>query len=288
MKARMDKYVSDDANTVKRRTQKNEKLYDEVLDMSIDYVNIDVNNAIELDPKNPIKSTREDYQKQRELSKILPRNEKHEKYVKEEVEPKENRIYDINEILRLAREDQLFEDNKKKRLINTEYNILTKLDIDNLESEDMKKEDLKSLINDIYEKEKPVKPKKYSRKDEEALLNDLFDDYEPDKDLKEELRLQEELSKEILDKKSLESPNLAKDEEPLKIRNKTFEEEIALEDSKKAKKKEEADKIVHEERDDEMLDEVKEGKGLLIAIIVVVILILLTGAFFVYEYFFGL
>lgn len=288
MKARMDKYVSDDANTVKRRTQKNEKLYDEVLDMSIDYVNIDVNNAIELDPKNPIKSTREDYQKQRELSKILPRNEKHEKYVKEEVEPKENRIYDINEILRLAREDQLFEDNKKKRLINTEYNILTKLDIDNLESEDMKKEDLKSLINDIYEKEKPVKPKKYSRKDEEALLNDLFDDYEPDKDLKEELRLQEELSKEILDKKSLESPNLAKDEEPLKIRNKTFEEEIALEDSKKAKKKEEADKIVHEERDEEMLDEVKEGKGLLIAIIVVVILILLTGAFFVYEYFFGL
>ena len=285
MKARMDKYVSDDANTVKRRTQKNEKLYDEVLDMSIDYVNIDVNNAIELDPKNPIKSTREDYQKQRELSKILPRNEKHEKYVKEEVEPKENRIYDINEILRLAREDQLFEDNKKKRLINTEYNILTKLDIDNLESEDMKKEDLKSLINDIYEKEKP---KKYSRKDEEALLNDLFDDYEPDKDLKEELRLQEELSKEILDKKSLESPNLAKDEEPLKIRNKTFEEEIALEDSKKAKKKEEADKIVHEERDEEMLDEVKEGKGLLIAIIVVVILILLTGAFFVYEYFFGL
>lgn len=288
MKARMDKYVSDDANTVKRRTQKNEKLYDEVLDMSIDYVNIDVNNAIELDPKNPIKSTREDYQKQRELSKILPRNEKHEKYVKEEVEPKENRIYDINEILRLAREDQLFEDNKKKRLINTEYNILTKLDIDNLESEDMKKEDLKSLINDIYEKEKPVKPKKYSRKDEEALLNDLFDDYEPDKDLKEELRLQEELSKEILDKKSLESPNLAKDEEPLKIKNKTFEEEIALEDSKKAKKKEEADKIVHEERDEEMLDEVKEGKGLLIAIIVVVILILLTGAFFVYEYFFGL
>lgn len=288
MKARMDKYVSDDANTVKRRTQKNEKLYDEVLDMSIDYVNIDVNNAIELDPKNPIKSTREDYQKQRELSKILPRNEKHEKYVKEEVEPKENRIYDINEILRLAREDQLFEDNKKKRLINTEYNILTKLDIDNLESEDMKKEDLKSLINDIYEKEKPVKPKKYSRKDEEALLNDLFDDYEPDKDLKEELRLQEELSKEILDKKSLESPNLAKDEEPLKIKNKTFEEEIALEDSKKAKKKEEADKIVHEERDEEMLDEVKEGKGLLVAIIVVVILILLTGAFFVYEYFFGL
>lgn len=284
MNSRMDKYVNN-STTIKKRTQKNEKLYDKVLDMSIDYVDIDVNNAIELNPNNTSKSTREDYQKQKELSKILPRNEKPEAYVKQEVEPKENRIYDINEILELARKNKLFEDSEKKRLINTEYNILTKLDIDNLDSEDMKKEDLKSLINDIYEKEKPVKVKKYSKKDEDALLNDLFDDYEPDNDLKEELRLQEELSKEILDKntksESLENP---KEEKPSKLLDEIVDEE----DTKKAKKKKEADKIVKEEMTDEMIEEVKEGKGLLIAIIVVVILILLTGAFFVYEYFFGL
>ena len=284
MNSRMDKYVNN-STTIKKRTQKNEKLYDKVLDMSIDYVDIDVNNAIELNPNNTSKSTREDYQKQKELSKILPRNEKPEAYVKQEVEPKENLIYDINEILELARKNKLFEDSEKKRLINTEYNILTKLDIDNLDSEDMKKEDLKSLINDIYEKEKPVKVKKYSKKDEDALLNDLFDDYEPDNDLKEELRLQEELSKEILDKntksESLETP---KEEKPSKLLDEIVDEE----DTKKAKKKKEADKIVKEEMTDEMIEEVKEGKGLLIAIIVVVILILLTGAFFVYEYFFGL
>lgn len=284
MNSRMDKYVNN-STTIKKRTQKNEKLYDKVLDMSIDYVDIDVNNAIELNPNNTSKSTREDYQKQKELSKILPRNEKPEAYVKQEVEPKENRIYDINEILELARKNKLFEDSEKKRLINTEYNILTKLDIDNLDSEDMKKEDLKSLINDIYEKEKPVKVKKYSKKDEDALLNDLFDDYEPDNDLKEELRLQEELSKEILDKntksESLETP---KEEKPSKLLDEIVDEE----DTKKAKKKKESDKIVKEEMTDEMIEEVKEGKGLLIAIIVVVILILLTGAFFVYEYFFGL
>lgn len=284
MNSRMDKYVNN-STTIKKRTQKNEKLYDKVLDMSIDYVDIDVNNAIELNPNNTSKSTREDYQKQKELSKILPRNEKPEAYVKQEVEPKENRIYDINEILELARKNKLFEDSEKKRLINTEYNILTKLDIDNLDSEDMKKEDLKSLINDIYEKEKPVKVKKYSKKDEDALLNDLFDDYEPDNDLKEELRLQEELSKEILDKntksESLENPKEEK-------HSKLLDEIVDEEDTKKAKKKKEADKIVKEEMTDEMIEEVKEGKGLLIAIIVVVILILLTGAFFVYEYFFGL
>lgn len=284
MNSRMDKYVNN-STTIKKRTQKNEKLYDKVLDMSIDYVDIDVNNAIELNPNNTSKSTREDYQKQKELSKILPRNEKPEAYVKQEVEPKENRIYDINEILELARKNKLFEDSEKKRLINTEYNILTKLDIDNLDSEDMKKEDLKSLINDIYEKEKPVKVKKYSKKDEDALLNDLFDDYEPDNDLKEELRLQEELSKEILDKNTKsESLETTKEEKPSKLLDEIVDEE----DTKKAKKKKEADKIVKEEMTDEMIEEVKEGKGLLIAIIVVVILILLTGAFFVYEYFFGL
>ena len=284
MNSRMDKYVNN-STTIKKRTQKNEKLYDKVLDMSIDYVDIDVNNAIELNPNNTSKSTREDYQKQKELSKILPRNEKPEAYVKQEVEPKENRIYDINEILELARKNKLFEDSEKKRLINTEYNILTKLDIDNLDSEDMKKEDLKSLINDIYEKEKPVKVKKYSKKDEDALLNDLFDDYEPDNDLKEELRLQEELSKEILDKNTKsESLEIPKEEKPSKLLDEIVDEE----DTKKAKKKKEADKIVKEEMTDEMIEEVKEGKGLLIAIIVVVILILLTGAFFVYEYFFGL
>ena len=284
MNSRMDKYVNN-STTIKKRTQKNEKLYDKVLDMSIDYVDIDVNNAIELNPNNISKSTREDYQKQKELSKILPRNEKPEAYVKQEVEPKENRIYDINEILELARKNKLFEDSEKKRLINTEYNILTKLDIDNLDSEDMKKEDLKSLINDIYEKEKPVKVKKYSKKDEDALLNDLFDDYEPDNDLKEELRLQEELSKEILDKNTKsESLETTKEEKPSKLLDEIVDEE----DTKKAKKKKEADKIVKEEMTDEMIEEVKEGKGLLIAIIVVVILILLTGAFFVYEYFFGL
>lgn len=286
MNSRMDKYVNN-STTIKKRTQKNEKLYDKVLDMSIDYVDIDVNNAIELNPNNPSKSTREDYQKQKELSKILPRNEKPEAYIKQEVEPKEDRIYDINEILELARKNKLFEDSEKKRLINTEYNILTKLDIDNLDSEEMKKEDLKSLINDIYEKEKPVKIKKYSKKDEDALLNDLFDDYEPDNDLKEELRLQEELSKEILDKNNnLESSETPKEEKEKP--NKLLDEIVDEEDTKKAKKKKEADKIVKEEMTDEMIEEVKEGKGLLIAIIVVVILILLTGAFFVYEYFFGL
>lgn len=269
MKARMEKYVT---TSTKSRTSKNEKLYDEVQDMNIDYVNIDVNNALELNPNKNHRSSREDFQKQRELNKILPRNEEKQRIIDEEVEPKENRIYDINEILKLARENKLFEDKDKKRLINTEYNILTKLDIENLENEEMKKEDLKSLINDIYQKEEPIKPKSYSRKEEEALLNDLFEDYHEEKEVKEELELKEELSKEILDKNE--------EQEEVKINDSEKKEEIIEET-------EETESIKQVEMSDDCI-EVKEGKGLMIAIIIITILILLTGAFFVYEYFFGL
>ena len=269
MKARMEKYVT---TSEKSRTSKNEKLYDEVQDMNIDYINIDVNNALELNPSKNHRSSREDFQKQRELNKILPRNEEKQRIIDEEVEPKENRIYDINEILKLARENKLFEDKDKKRLINTEYNILTKLDIENLESEEMKKEDLKSLINDIYQKEEPVKRKSYSRKEEEALLNDLFEDCNEEKEVKEELELKEELSKQILDK------------------HEETDEEITIDDNEETVIEENIKEIENVEQMEMSEDyiEIKEGKGLMIAIIVVTILILLTIGFFVYEYFFGI
>lgn len=273
MNARMEKYAS---TGTKSRTSKNEKLYDEVQDMNIDYVNIDVNNAVELNPNLSSKSKREDYQKQRELNKILPKNEERVKFINEEVEDKENRVYDINEILKMARENKLFEDSDKKRLINTEYNILTKLDVEKIESEEMKKEDLKSLINDIYEKEKPLVDREDVQGSDEELLNDLFDDLK-----EEEISLKEELSKAILDKEdSLEE---------VKIKDVQITEDVKLKEQVEEIKEEKSEDAHHEEREmsDDYVEDIKEGKGLMIAIIIVTILILLTGAFFIYEYFFS-
>ena len=203
MSARMEKYASDTG--VKKRTQKNERLYSKVSDMNIDYVDIDVDNAVDLSTRSSSKTSREDFQKQRELNKILP-SSKTKVYEEETyVEPKEERVYDINEILKMARQDKLFEDNEKKRLINTEYNILTKLDVNTLENDEMKKEDLKSLIDDIYKKEAPKKErksKKYSRSEEAKLLSDLFEENEEQEETVDDktFELQEEASKEILSK----------------------------------------------------------------------------------------
>ena len=146
----------------------------------------------------------------------------------------------------------------------------------------MKKEDLRSLIDDIYEKERPSKPKVYSKKEEDRLLSELFED-DDKSNLDEELDLKEELSKQILDDSVSEEK--VEEAEPLAVKieeKKPIDDSKACSDEKEIKDK---DDVVNEMTDDFI--EEKEGKGLLIAIIVVIVLILLTCCFFVYEYFFG-
>ena len=148
---------------------------------------------------------------------------------------------------------------------------MTKLDVQSLQNDEMNKEELRSLIDNIYEKEKPIKTKKYPRKVEERLLSDLFDEpIEEKKELEEELRLKEELSQKILDKQEETNAN-----------------EVSV---SKNEEKEDDSKFEEKEKSEDLEDfiEEKEGKGLLIAIIVVTALIILTCGFFVYEYFFGL
>ena len=270
MKARMEKYDIT-TPTVKRRTTRNEKLYNEIQDMNIDYVDIDVNNAMDLSTYDKSK-TRESYQKQRELDRIMPSSKEKKREIFEDPIPEENRIYDIDEILKLARDNKLFEENEKNRLINTEYNILTKLDLESIQNEDMKKEDIRSLVDDVYEKERPItKTNTYSKKEEDRLLSELYDD---DQVLKNNQK--EELNENKEEEKSSSQEEIATKIEPKK--------------DKEAKKEEQVKEDKKEENDDSMSNdfiEQKEGKGLLIAIIVVIILILLTCGFFVYEYFFG-
>lgn len=278
MKARMEKY--DTVPEVKRRTQKNERLYNEVQSMNIDYVDINVDNAMDLSLPKDSKFSREGYQKQRELDQIIPTSRPRKTVKEYEATPSENRVYDIDEILKIAKDNNLFENEEKKRLINTEYNILTKLDVGSLQNEEMKKEDLRSLIDDIYEKERPSKPKVYSKKEEDRLLSELFED-DDKSNLDEELDLKEELSKQILDNSVSEEK--VEEAEPLAVK---IEEKKSVDDSKDCSdEKEIKDNVVNEMTDDFI--EEKEGKGLLIAIIVVIVLILLTCCFFVYEYFFG-
>ena len=63
MKTRMDKY---EENTLTLRSEKNKRLYDEVSEINIDYVDIDVNNVIDL-TSNKKTGAREEYKKRKEF-----------------------------------------------------------------------------------------------------------------------------------------------------------------------------------------------------------------------------
>lgn len=191
MNSRMEKYQSN--VSVKERTVKNKKLYDEVLDLDVEYIDVSSSNKIEIDMNELSEKTRKNYKKMKEMAALLPTDVKEDTTI-DDVVPKEERIYDINEILKQAKENRIFEEETKKRLINTEYNILTKLDINMInQKEDFSKENLRNLIDAIYQNEDEKKPKRKKREMED---DDLFADL---KDT-DEFVIDEELSKIILDR----------------------------------------------------------------------------------------
>lgn len=260
MKTRMDKY---DENTSSLRSEKNKRLYDEVLDMNIDYVDIDVNNVIDLS-SNKKTGAREEYKKQRELNYFMPNEKKSREYIDNTLENKEDRVYDINEILKLAKENKLFDsDSSKKRMINTEYNILTKLDLDEVTNKQYSKENLHELIDTIYEKEKTTKKKENILHEKEDLSSsdDLLN-------LKEDtVNLNEDISKDILDKTITEvAPKVEKDEEK----------------EEQEDKKEETD-TVNGMTDTIEIDEVISKK--LLFIIIFVLILLGVSAYIILKYF---
>lgn len=260
MKTRMDKY---DENTSSLRSEKNKRLYDEVLDMNIDYVDIDVNNVIDLS-SNTKTGAREEYKKQRELNYFMPNEKKSREYIDNTLENKEDRVYDINEILKLAKENKLFDsDSSKKRMINTEYNILTKLDLDEVTNKEYSKENLHELIDTIYEKEKTTKKKENILHEKEDLSSsdDLLN-------LKEDtVNLNEDISKDILDKTITEVvTKVEKDEEK----------------EEQEDKKEETD-TVNGMTDTIEIDEVISKK--LLFIIIFVLILLGVSAYIILKYF---
>ena len=263
MKTRMDKY---DENTSSLRSEKNKRLYDEVSDMNIDYVDIDVNNVIDLSSNKKI-GAREEYKKQRELNYFMPNEKKSREYIDNTLENKEDRVYDINEILKLAKENKLFDsDSSKKRMINTEYNILTKLDLDEVTNKEYSKENLHELIDTIYEKEKTTKKKENILYEKEDLSSsdDLLN-------LKEDtVNLNEDISKDILDKTVTEVvPKVEIDEE---------NEEIEEQEDKK-----EDTNTVNEMTDTIEIDEIISKK--LLFIIIFVLILLGVSAYIILKYF---
>ncbi len=256
MGTRMDRY-SLSTKTVSR-TEKNQHLYNSIDDINVDH--IDINGAKEIsltDMSNSVNS-REEYRKVKEIRDVVGRDEDDKTVLKEE-EKEEEKIYDINEILNKAKENKLFEEEKeKKRFINTEYNILTKLDLEHIEEEkeEMKKENLRHLIDTIYSNTLPVDLKKAANEqdDDKPLLSDL---------MQTNVDLDVDISKEILDHDVEDEKENTREridrQELTDLINKTFIGTAELEKRKVEEKLEESYEQ-DEEKEKETEDEEEETK----------------------------
>jgi len=164
MKSRMEKYYNQNEEFV-GRTAKNENLYRKK-DYSVYSSNetvIDTNNEIDITKLKNIIQSREDYQRTKSYRNML--NDKKFDYDDIEVEEDsyEEKNYDINALLQKVKDekDTLDEKDKMRKLRNTQYDILSNLDIKSKKTKpandlEQQKEDLKDLINSITNKNSSV------------------------------------------------------------------------------------------------------------------------------------
>lgn len=184
MKTRMERYHNN--HRCLERTKRNYKLYDDLLNDETSSFNINVpNNVNEIDitKLKEMVSNREQYRLFKKYKAIMnEQNESEEKDLEYDIyEDIENKIYDINRILEAAKSKREFDEEREKlrKLRNTQYNILTNLELNKQQKELEVEDDEEEMVTDFFTKDKELNNlikniNKEERKKEVTSL-DLFD-----------------------------------------------------------------------------------------------------------------
>ena len=310
MRSRMERYEKEEQREISSRANKNQELYENI-GRNTKYTNFtDVTNANAFDLGTAQKNyrTREGYHQMKEYNTFIS-----EPKVKKELDEfnylyqdHENKVYDINSVIAEAKKNRIKKDEleAKRKLKNTNYNILASLNPEELEKYRKEKvertkpdeEELRSLIDTITSKTLAGEIDQATSVD---LLSDLMatnimdrvekpepdsdkstDDDEIDEDTFEETGEIEErlsLSKEILDKDQIEKVNKLKaDKESGSIMDESdtdfYTRSMDLSD-----------------KDFEIDDEFKEKKlptAVKIILIILIIAVIAIAGYFIYKNFF--
>lgn len=302
MRSRMERYEKENQQETSRRSSKNKELYENI-GRNTKYTNFtDVANANAFDLGTAQKNyrTREGYHQMKEYSDTFVQEPK----VKKELDnfnylyqDHENKIYDINSVLEEAKKNRVKKDEleAKRKLKNTNYNILASLNPEELEKYKKEKvertrpdeEELRDLIDTITSKTLAGEIDQATSVD---LLSDLMAtnmmdrvekpekeemSIEQDEEASEEERLS--LSKEILDKEQIDKVNKLKDQD---------KKESIMDGSDTDFYTRSMDLS---DKDFEMDDEFKEKKMPLvikIILIILVIAVIAVAGYFIYRNFF--
>ncbi len=213
MRSRMERYHQNEevCDVVGSRSDKNQQLYQNLGKNTkyTSFTDISQVNAVDLDAATKSYRTREGYHKIKDYGEIIEQPK-----VKRELDDfnylyqdHENRVYDINSVLKSAKEHREEKDEleKKRKLKNTNYNILASLDPEELEKYRASKQkhnspdpdELKELIDTITSKTLKGEIDKETSVD---LLSDLMATKTTDQVKLEDL----DLSRDIVDKDPIE------------------------------------------------------------------------------------
>lgn len=164
MESRMNRYDEEPTKRMSRSTR-NKELYERLNDNTYTtYTNVKNTNAIDLNAASKNYRTREGYQKLKEYSDIIPQPK-----VKQQLDDfnnlyqdQENKVYDINSVIEEAKRNRIERDEleEKRRLKNSNYNILNNLDEKQLEEYKANRnrviraneDEIKDIINTITTK----------------------------------------------------------------------------------------------------------------------------------------
>lgn len=308
MRSRMERYEKEEQGQTARRSNKNQELYENI-GRNTKYTNFtDVTNANAFDLGTAQKNyrTREGYHQIKEYNDFVP-----EPKVKKELDEfnylyqdHENKVYDINSVIAEAKKNRIKKDEMeaKRKLKNTNYNILASLNPEELEKYRKEKvertkpdeEELRELIDTITSK---TLAGEIDQRTSVDLLSDLMatnmmdrvekpqkdeeespeDEIENEPEDTEEIEEKLSLSKEILDKDQINKVNKLKEEKgsgSIMDESDTdfYTRSMDLSD-----------------KDFEMDDEFKEKKmplAIKIILIILVIAVIAVAGYFIYKNFF--
>ena len=210
MASRMDRYHSNDMES-KKRSRRNESLYDSIYNDNIEYSNVEgiarIEKTNEIDINRIREMLRQEEEKKRKnMSEPVFKRTIPLPPIPEKDEIKDERNYDIRDILVKAKKDKSDEEkNQYRNLKNTQYNILKNIKLDDQigqkEKEDESQE-LKELIHTI------TNHKALEQINDRDLSLDLLDD------LKSDHTNTSTLNKESIQKILQEAKEKQKEEEP--------------------------------------------------------------------------
>lgn len=306
---RMDRYK--DTSTEERisRSNQNRELYENIGN-NTRYTNItDVTNANAIDLSSAKNSrTREGYHQMKEYQDVVPtpKVKKELDDFKHIYQDRENRVYDINNVLEEARKNRTEKDalEEKRKLKNTSYNILASLNPEELEKYrqerlDKKRyhdnEELRELIDTITSATLAGDIKAASELLGDLMATSIMDKVEkPKKDEIEETptenKIEEDEEKDEVDYK------LALSQEILDIEKLKKLDELAKEKEEQEESNNQIMKDADEEfytrsmdlsdQDFELDEEFKEKKmplGIKILIILIILIVLGAVGFFIWK-----